>query len=60
MLMVGNTPFQITYQGGPGGNNVVLTPTTVVQVAVSPASVAEDGTANLLYTFTRLGPSTTT
>ncbi|MCX7420941.1 MAG: right-handed parallel beta-helix repeat-containing protein [Planctomycetia bacterium] len=30
-----------------------------VSVTVSPASVTEDGTANLLYTFTRVGATTT-
>jgi len=29
-----------------------------ITLAVSPASVTEDGTANLIYTFTRTGPST--
>ncbi len=29
-----------------------------VSLAVSPASVSEDGTANLIYTFTRSGPTT--
>jgi Ca2+-binding RTX toxin-like protein len=32
----------------------------VITLAVSPASVAEDGTANLIYTFTRSGPTTST
>ena len=40
-------------------NQTVSTPITVspsdVTVAVSPASVAEDGVANLVYTFTRSG-----
>lgn len=30
----------------------------VINVAVSPASVNEDGSANLIYTFTRSGPTT--
>ena len=29
-----------------------------ITLAVSPASVTEDGTANLIYTFTRSGPTT--
>jgi hypothetical protein len=29
-----------------------------ITLAVSPASVAEDGSANLVYTFTRTGPTT--
>ena len=31
---------------------------TDVSVAVSPASVAEDGATNLVYTFTRTGAQT--
>ena len=30
----------------------------VITLAVSPAAVAEDGTTNLIYTFTRTGPTT--
>ena len=30
----------------------------VITFAVSPAAVAEDGTSNLIYTFTRTGPTT--
>ncbi|WP_413174688.1 Calx-beta domain-containing protein [Anabaena azotica] len=33
-------------------------PTTTVTLAVSPSSVAEDGTGNLIYTFTRTGNTT--
>jgi len=34
-------------------------PTTpVISLAVSPASVAEDGTTNMFYTFSRTGPTT--
>ncbi|HEY2759701.1 MAG TPA: Calx-beta domain-containing protein, partial [Pirellulales bacterium] len=58
VFAVNSIPFQITYQGS-DGNNVVLLPVTLVQVAVSPASVAEDGSAVLVYTFTRSGTSTT-
>ncbi|MEB3191784.1 MAG: glycoside hydrolase family 9 protein [Snowella sp.] len=31
-----------------------------ITLAVAPASVAEDGTTNLVYTFTRTGPTTST
>jgi hypothetical protein len=31
----------------------------VITLAVSPATVSEDGTPNLVYTFTRTGPTTT-
>ncbi|WP_016951078.1 Calx-beta domain-containing protein [Anabaena sp. PCC 7108] len=37
-------------------NNVLPT----ITLAVSPASVTEDGTANLIYTFTRTGSTTNT
>ena len=40
-----------------GINNVVL-PT--ITLAVSPSSVTEDGTTNLIYTFTRTGATTNT
>lgn len=30
----------------------------LIQLALSPASVSEDGTANLVYSFSRTGPST--
>ncbi|WP_305728323.1 bluetail domain-containing putative surface protein, partial [Cylindrospermopsis raciborskii] len=33
---------------------------TQVTLTVSPSSVAEDGTTNLVYTFTRTGPTTNT
>ncbi|MBD2692391.1 M10 family metallopeptidase C-terminal domain-containing protein [Anabaena catenula FACHB-362] len=33
-------------------------PTSTVTLAVSPASVTEDGTGNLVYTFTRTGSTT--
>ncbi|MEZ6091000.1 MAG: DUF11 domain-containing protein [Pirellulaceae bacterium] len=42
----------ISYVGG-DGNDVVLTVTNGVSVAVAPASVDEDGADNLVYTFTR-------
>ena len=37
----------------------ILTDDTAVSVAVSPSSVTEDGTANLVYTFTRTGLTAT-
>jgi uncharacterized protein YkwD/deoxyadenosine/deoxycytidine kinase len=43
------TSFEVVY-GVPN--------TPVISLAVSPASVAEDGTANLIYTFSRTGPTT--
>jgi Ca2+-binding RTX toxin-like protein len=33
-------------------------PPPVIRLAVSPAAVPEDGLANLIYTFTRTGPTT--
>src|SRR4029079_2194011 len=36
----------------------LLADDTTVSVAVSPASVAEDGSTNLVYTFTRVGNTT--
>ena len=44
------TSFDVVYGGVPT--------TPVISLAVSPASVAEDGTANLIYTFSRTGPTT--
>jgi hypothetical protein len=44
------TSFEVVYGGAP-------TP-PLISLAVSPASVTEDGTANLVYTFTRTGPTT--
>jgi CSLREA domain-containing protein len=50
---------QITYAGGLNSNDVVLTVVAAeVSVAVSPASVLEDGATNLDYTFTRNGNTT--
>ncbi|WP_035367595.1 hypothetical protein, partial [Dolichospermum circinale] len=37
-------------------DDVVASPT--ITLAVSPSSVTEDGTANLIYTFTRTGATT--
>ena len=45
------TSFDVVY----GGDQI----TPVISLAVSSASAAEDGTTNLVYTFSRTGPSTT-
>ena len=39
-------------------DRLVPLPLPVITQAVSPGSVTEDGTANLVYTFTRTGPTT--
>ena len=39
----------------PGIDRIDIITVPVITVAVSPASVAEDGAGNLLYTFTRTG-----
>jgi len=55
---VSGSTFTITYAGGADNNDVVLTVTDElpdVTVSVSPASVDEDGSTNLVYTFTRAG-----
>jgi hypothetical protein len=44
------TSFDVVYAAPPT--------TPVISLAVSPASVVEDGTANLVYTFTRTGSTT--
>ena len=46
---------KISYAGGINSNDVVLTvlANPDISVAVSPASVLEDGAPNLVYTFTR-------
>jgi len=44
------TSFDVVYGGVPT--------TPVISLDVSPASVAEDGTANLVYTISRTGPTT--
>jgi hypothetical protein len=43
----------LTLQGITGTDS-----TNVVQLAIAPASVAEDGNSNLIYTFTRSGATT--
>ena len=40
------------------GGSVVANDWAVVTVAVAPASVSEDGSSNLVYTFTRTGSTT--
>ncbi|MFM6871197.1 MAG: cadherin domain-containing protein, partial [Dolichospermum sp.] len=42
------------------GGSVVANGWAVVTVAVAPASVTEDGSSNLVYTFTRTGSTTNT
>jgi hypothetical protein len=44
------TSFDVVYGGVPT--------TPVISLAVSPASIAEDGIANLVYTFSRTGSTT--
>ena len=60
VFSVGSALFQIDYTAD-GGNDVVLTALdttqTYVDVTVSPASVPEDASGHLVYTFTRFGPS---
>jgi hypothetical protein len=60
--VVAGTQYQIAVDGyssytGVITLNLAFTPsvTTTVGVTVSPQSVSEDGSANLLYTFTRTG-----
>ena len=45
----------ITTPSAADGTGIIISDDTDVSVAVSPASVAEDGVANLVYTFTRSG-----
>ncbi len=51
LLTLGTNQFRITYAGG-DGNDVVLSSTALVSVAVTPGSVGEDGGV-LTYTLTR-------
>ncbi|CAN0427051.1 unnamed protein product, partial [Hapterophycus canaliculatus] len=53
-VTAGGNAYQISYVGG-DGNDVVLTGGQVVSVAVTPGSVDEDDTENLVYTLTRTG-----
>ncbi|PNJ93340.1 hypothetical protein CEP14_13785, partial [Cylindrospermopsis raciborskii C04] len=43
-----------------GVTGTITNDDTQVTLTVSPSSVAEDGTPNLVYTFTRTGPTTNT
>jgi uncharacterized repeat protein (TIGR01451 family) len=54
---VGGVNKILTYAGGAGSNDVMLLGSGV-SVAVSPASVAEDGATTMIYTFTRNGDTT--
>jgi hypothetical protein len=61
--VVAGTQYQIAVDGYEGDTgsivlNLAFTPATAVGVAVSPQSVTEDGTPNLIYTFTRTGTTT--
>ncbi|PNJ95905.1 hypothetical protein CEP13_06865 [Cylindrospermopsis raciborskii C03] len=57
------TTVSLTLASGTGYNigtttavtGIILDKDTIVTLAVSPASVTEDGTTNLIYTFTRNG-----
>lgn len=51
IVTVNGNAMSITYQGA-DGNDVALLPIKV-SLAVSPRTVDEDGTGNLVYTFTR-------
>jgi Ca2+-binding RTX toxin-like protein len=58
--VVGNYAYVADYDGGLKILDVSdFTPATV-NLAVAPASVTEDGTSNLVYTFTRTGSTTST
>ena len=68
-LVEPNEDFSVTLSGATGGatiSNATSTGTITnddtsnVSVAVAPASVNEDGAANLVYTFTRTGTSSET
>jgi len=41
-------------------DRLVPSSTPFIYLAVSPTSVTEDGTSNLIYTFTRTGPTANT
>jgi hypothetical protein len=58
--VVGNYAYVADYDGGLkilDVSDFTSTPTTV-NLAVAPTSVTEDGTTNLVYSFTRTGPTT--
>src|SRR5262249_20817913 len=56
-----DAPGDATYGASSVGTatGTILNDDTDVSVAVSPASVAEDGATNLVYTFTRVGVTST-
>jgi Ca2+-binding RTX toxin-like protein len=53
--LVAGTGYTIDTTGAVTGT---ILDSPVITLAVSPASVTEDGSANLVYTFTRTGPTT--
>ncbi|MBE9242639.1 beta strand repeat-containing protein [Synechocystis salina] len=60
---ISGTTYQIAVDGYDNftGNinlNILLSTSPSVTIAVSPGSVTEDGVTNLIYTFTRSGPTT--
>jgi len=61
----GDTQGVLDGQTNNGGQDVFITkyqdvPAVNITLAVAPASVTEDGTPNLVYTFTRTGSTTNT
>ncbi|NCS55322.1 MAG: hypothetical protein GPJ23_25185 [Microcystis aeruginosa G13-05] len=59
--VVGNYAYVADYEGGLqilDVSDFTNPSTSTVTLAVSPSSVTEDGTANLVYTFTRSGVTT--
>lgn len=57
LMLQSGTGYRISSQTVVSGT-IVNDDFPVITLAVSPSSVAEDGAANLLYTFTRTGPTT--
>ncbi|NCS04642.1 MAG: endo-1,3-1,4-beta-glycanase ExsH, partial [Microcystis aeruginosa G13-11] len=61
MQIVGNYAYVADYEGGLkilDVSDFTNPSTSTVSLAVSPSSVTEDGTANMVYTFTRSGVTT--
>ncbi|WP_287721387.1 Calx-beta domain-containing protein, partial [Microcystis sp. M005S1] len=58
--IVGNYAYVADYEGGLQIIDVseFTTPATTVTLSISPSSVTEDGTTNMVYTFTRSGVTT--
>jgi len=59
------TPYAVNLAAGQNltdinFGNVPLPTIPTITLAVSPSTVTEDGTTNLVYTFTRTGPTTST